>query len=164
MAIDEVDGQAWTRKHDNPSFPVVPSAPRTLYPKRLEDLIQICANRAPTERIHAAGSHWALSEAAMSDSVFVETHDPLSPEDARELLGSAPGVIIEDDPHAKIYPTPRNVAGKDEVYVGRIRKDASIDRGLALWLVSDNIRKGAALNAVQIAEEMHRRKLLKQKT
>ncbi len=86
------------------------------------------------------------------ESIFVETHDPLSPEDARELLGSASGVIVEDDPHAKLYPTPRNVAGKDEVYVGRIRKDHSIDRGLALWLVSDNIRKGAALNAVQIAE------------
>ena len=76
MAIDEIDGQAWTRKHDNPSFPVVPSAPRTLYPKSLEELIQIFAGRSPSERIHAAGSHWALSEAAMSDSVFVETHDP----------------------------------------------------------------------------------------
>ncbi len=76
MAIDEIDGQAWTRKHDNPSLPVVPSAPRTLYPKSLEELIQICAGRSPSERIHAAGSHWALSEAAMSDSVFVETHDP----------------------------------------------------------------------------------------
>ncbi|SFO42608.1 hypothetical protein SAMN05216332_11624 [Nitrosospira briensis] len=76
MAIDEVDGQNWTRKHDNPSFPVVSNAPRTLYPKSLEDLIHICTNRAPSERIHAAGSHWALSEAAISDSVFVETHDP----------------------------------------------------------------------------------------
>ena len=68
MAIDEIDGQAWTRKHDNPSLPVVPSAPRTLYPKSLEELIQICAGRSPSERIHAAGSHWALSEAAMSAS------------------------------------------------------------------------------------------------
>lgn len=86
------------------------------------------------------------------ESVFLETHDPLSAEDARELLGSAPGVIVEDDPHAKIYPTPHRVAGKDEVYVGRIRKDPSTARGLALWIVSDNVRKGAALNAVQIAE------------
>ena len=76
MVIDEIDGQIWTRKHDNPSLPVVPSAPRTLYPKSLEELIQICAGRTPSERIHAAGSHWALSEAAMSDSAFVETHDP----------------------------------------------------------------------------------------
>jgi aspartate-semialdehyde dehydrogenase len=86
-------------------------------------------------------------------AVFVETRDPISAEDARTILGSAPGVIIEDDPHAKLYPTPHGVAGKDEVYVGRIRKDPSTPYGLALWVVSDNIRKGAALNAVQIAEQ-----------
>jgi aspartate-semialdehyde dehydrogenase len=87
------------------------------------------------------------------ESVFVETYDPISAEDARTLLGFAPGVIVEDDPHAKLYPTPHQVAGKDEVYVGRIRRDPSAARGLALWIVSDNIRKGAALNAVQIAEQ-----------
>ena len=87
------------------------------------------------------------------ESVFIETFDPITPEDAREVLGSAPGVIVEDDPHARLYPTPHQVAGKDEVYVGRIRRDPSTARGLALWIVSDNVRKGAALNAVQIAEE-----------
>ena len=87
------------------------------------------------------------------ESVFVETHDPISADEARTLLGSAPGVIVEDDPHAKLYPTPHSVAGKDEVYVGRIRRDPSTSRGLALWIVSDNVRKGAALNAVQIAEQ-----------
>jgi aspartate-semialdehyde dehydrogenase len=87
------------------------------------------------------------------ESVFVETRDPISADEARVLLGSAPGVIVEDDPHAKLYPTPHQVAGKDEVYVGRIRKDPSTSRGLALWIVSDNVRKGAALNAVQIAEQ-----------
>ncbi len=86
------------------------------------------------------------------ESVFVETGKKITADDVRTLLGSAPGVIVEDDPHAKIYPTPHHVAGKDEVYVGRIRNDPSSDRGLALWLVSDNLRKGAALNAVQIAE------------
>jgi aspartate-semialdehyde dehydrogenase len=86
------------------------------------------------------------------ESVFVETRDKISADDVRVLLGSAPGVMVEDDPHAKLYPTPHHVAGKDEVYVGRIRNDPSSDRGLALWLVSDNLRKGAALNAVQIAE------------
>jgi aspartate-semialdehyde dehydrogenase len=86
------------------------------------------------------------------ESVFIETRDKISADDVRILLGSAPGVIVEDDPHAKLYPTPHHVAGKDEVYVGRIRNDPSSDRGLALWLVSDNLRKGAALNAVQIAE------------
>jgi len=62
-------------------------------------------------------------------------------------------LVVEDDPHARLYPTPHDVAGKDEVYVGRIRNDPSTDNGLALWIVSDNLRKGAALNAVQIAEQ-----------
>ena len=87
------------------------------------------------------------------ESVFIETAEKISADDARLLLGSAPGVIVEDDPHAKLYPTPHSVAGKDEVYVGRIREDASTGRGLALWIVSDNLRKGAALNSVQIAEQ-----------
>jgi len=86
------------------------------------------------------------------EAVFFETTEKLTPDEVRTLLGSAPGVIVEDDPHAKLYPTPLHVAGKDEVYVGRIRNDPSSERGLALWLVSDNLRKGAALNAVQIAE------------
>ncbi len=86
------------------------------------------------------------------ESVFVETRDPITPDEFRTLMGAAPGVVVEDDPNAKLYPTPRHVAGTDEVYVGRIRKDPSIARGLAMWIVSDNIRKGAALNAVQVAE------------
>jgi aspartate-semialdehyde dehydrogenase len=86
------------------------------------------------------------------ESVFVETTEKITADEARTLFGSAPGVMVEDDPHARIYPTPHHVAGKDEVYVGRIRNDPSTSRGLALWLVSDNLRKGAALNAVQIAE------------
>src|SRR5579859_345203 len=87
------------------------------------------------------------------ESVFIETTKKITADEARTLLGSAPGVIVEDDPHARLYPTPHHVAGKDEVYVGRIRRDPSTARGLALWIVSDNLRKGAALNAVQIAEE-----------
>ena len=88
-----------------------------------------------------------------AESVFVQTKDKLTADDARTLLGAAPGVIVQDDPHAKLYPTPHDVAGKDEVYVGRIREDISEKRGLLLWVVSDNLRKGAALNAVQIAEQ-----------
>jgi aspartate-semialdehyde dehydrogenase len=87
------------------------------------------------------------------ESVFIETSDPITADEVRTLLGSAPGIIVQDDPHAKLYPTPHDVAGKDEVYVGRIRRDPSTAHGLAVWIVSDNIRKGAALNAVQIAEE-----------
>jgi aspartate-semialdehyde dehydrogenase len=87
------------------------------------------------------------------ESVFVETTDKITPGQARELLEKAPGVIVQDDPHAKLYPTPHTVAGKDEVYVGRIREDPSTRHGILLWIVSDNLRKGAALNAVQIAEQ-----------
>ena len=87
------------------------------------------------------------------ESVFIETRDPITADEVRTLLGSSPGVIVEDDPHARLYPTPQQVAGKDDVYVGRIRKDHSTPRGIALWIVSDNVRKGAALNAVQIAEQ-----------
>jgi aspartate-semialdehyde dehydrogenase len=88
-----------------------------------------------------------------SESVIIETSEALEPDDVRTILGTAPGVIVADDPASRIYPTPNDVAGKDEVYVGRIRKDLSSERGIALWLVSDNLRKGAALNAVQIAEK-----------
>jgi aspartate-semialdehyde dehydrogenase len=86
------------------------------------------------------------------ETVFLETRRMIDADDARTLLGSSPGIIVEDDPAAKLYPTPRSVEGRDEVYVGRIRNDLSSSRGLALWIVSDNLRKGAALNAVQIAE------------
>src|SRR5579864_4494698 len=87
-----------------------------------------------------------------SESVLIETTEAIEPDDVRTLLGAAPGLVIEDDPAARIYPTPLHVAGHDDVYVGRIRKDLSSSHGIALWIVSDNLRKGAALNAVQIAE------------
>jgi aspartate-semialdehyde dehydrogenase len=87
-----------------------------------------------------------------SESVNIETVRRLSANDARAILSSAPGVLVYDDPTHKIYPMPLDVAGKDDVYVGRIREDDSIPNGLNLWIVADNLRKGAALNAVQIAE------------
>src|SRR5712692_1947919 len=87
------------------------------------------------------------------ESVFIETTQKITADEARTLFAMAPGVIGEDDPHAKLYPTPHQVAGKDAVYVGRIRNDPSVAHGLALWIVSDNLRKGAALNSVQIAEQ-----------
>ena len=87
------------------------------------------------------------------ESVFIETTENITADEARTLFGRSPGIVVEDDPHARLYPTPHGVAGKDEVYVGRIRNDASTKNGLALWIVSDNLRKGAALNAVQIAEQ-----------
>jgi aspartate-semialdehyde dehydrogenase len=92
-----------------------------------------------------------------SEAVHVEFTSPMAPEDARRILTQAPGVKVLDDPVISLYPQPWSAAGTDEVFVGRIRQDASHSRGLAMWIVADNIRKGAALNAVQIAEEMVKR-------
>lgn len=89
-----------------------------------------------------------------SEAINIETEKKLSVNEARAILSTAPGVLLYDDPAHQIYPMPLEVAGKDEVYVGRIREDESISNGLNLWVVADNLRKGAALNAVQIAEHL----------
>ena len=91
-----------------------------------------------------------------SESINVETEDKLSAEEARQLLSESPGVVVMDDPANRKYPLAVDVAGRDEVYVGRIREDRSIENGLNLWVVADNLRKGAALNAIQIAEMLDR--------
>jgi aspartate-semialdehyde dehydrogenase len=87
-----------------------------------------------------------------SESVNVETYVKLSAAEAKRILREAPGVIVADEPQDNVYPMPVEAAGKDATYVGRIREDDSVANGLNLWVVSDNLRKGAALNAVQIAE------------
>ncbi len=89
---------------------------------------------------------------AHSESVWVETEQPVSVAQAREAFAQAPGCVLMDEPENKVYPMPLFLSGKDEVFVGRIRKDLSDENGLSFWCVSDQIRKGAALNAVQIAE------------
>jgi len=96
-----------------------------------------------------------------SESVNVQTKRDLSPEECRELLSEAPGLIVLDDPGAGIYPLPIAAAGRDEVLVGRIRRDPSHERCLNLWVVGDNLRKGAATNAVQVAELLHQRNLVR---
>ena len=92
-----------------------------------------------------------------SEAVHIEFSQPMSPEEARRILAQAPGVKVLDDPVISLYPQPWSSAGTDEVFVGRIRRDTSHPRSLAMWIVADNLRKGAALNAVQIAEEMIKR-------
>ncbi len=89
---------------------------------------------------------------AHSESIWLETEEPVTPEQARAAFAAAEGVVLMDDPQAKVYPMPLFIAGKDPVYVGRIRKDISSDNGLTFWCVADQIKKGAALNAVQIAQ------------
>jgi aspartate-semialdehyde dehydrogenase len=87
-----------------------------------------------------------------SEAVHVETSRPMTPQEARRAFAAVPGVVVMDDPAEHLYPTPIQAAGKDDIYVGRVRTDPSVERGLAFWVVSDNLRKGAATNAVQIAE------------
>ena len=96
-----------------------------------------------------------------SAAIHVEFQEPVSPEEAREVLTAAPGVTVLDDPQRGLYPMPWNVAGEDDVFVGRIRRDLSHPNGLVMWVVSDNLRKGAALNSVQIAEELVARQCLR---
>ena len=96
-----------------------------------------------------------------SEAVNVQTRRELSPERARELLAAAPGVTVLDDPDAALYPLAIDATGSDEVFVGRIRRDPGHERALDLWIVADNLRKGAATNAVQLAELLHERGLVR---
>ncbi len=93
-------------------------------------------------------------------AVFVELTNPMAPEEFAGLLREAPGVVVQDDPRESVYPQPWEAAGQDPVFVGRIRRDLSHPNGIAFWTVGDNLRKGAALNALQIAEELISRKLI----
>jgi aspartate-semialdehyde dehydrogenase len=99
-----------------------------------------------------------------SESVNVQTREPLSPDECRELLSGFPGVLVMDDPANGIYPLAIDAAGRDEVLVGRIRRDPSHERCLNLWIVGDNLRKGAATNAVQLAELLKDRGLVRGRT
>jgi len=108
-----------------------------------DDSIRVTATtvRVPVFRCH-------------SESLNIETEMKLSANEARAILSGAPGVVVYDDPKKNLYPLAIDVTGKDEIYVGRIREDESIPNGLNMWIVLDNVRKGAALNAVQIAEQL----------
>ncbi len=108
--------------------------------------IQVCPTcvRVPVENCH-------------SESILVETEKKITVEQARKLFAATPGIVVVDDLAAKSYPMPSTCNGRDEVFVGRIREDLSSPNGLAFWCVSDNLRKGAATNAVQIAELLIRR-------
>lgn len=97
---------------------------------------------------------------AHSEAVWVETEKPVSPEEAREAFAKAEGVVLQDNPSQKEYPMPLFVAGQDPVYVGRVRKDLANPNGLTFWVVADQIKKGAALNAVQIAQYLIKEKAI----
>ncbi|MCB1057007.1 MAG: aspartate-semialdehyde dehydrogenase [Acidobacteria bacterium] len=112
-------------------------------PKILEANISV---HATCVRVPVSSSH--------GEAVWLETERPVTPDVARELLRNAPGVAVVDDPAAGLFPTSTGAAGRDPVQVGRIRRDPTSENGLALWISADNIRKGAALNAIQIAEHL----------
>ena len=95
-----------------------------------------------------------------SEAVNIEFEKPLSADEARDILREAPGVLVIDKREPGGYITPHEAAGEDATYVSRIREDPTVDNGLVLWCVSDNLRKGAALNAIQIAEVLMNRKLI----
>ena len=101
---------------------------------------------ATTVRVPVQGGH--------SESVNVEFEKPFELDDVRRLMAEVPGVVIQDDPAHNVYPMPINAWGTDPVYVGRIRRDFSVENGINYWCVADNLRKGAATNAVQIAERL----------
>jgi aspartate-semialdehyde dehydrogenase len=114
-----------------------------------DDTIRVTAT---TVRIPVVGGH--------SESVNIEFEKPFELSDITQTLSAAPGVVVQDDVQAKIYPMPLWAHEKDEVFVGRIRRDESQDNTLNMWIVSDNLRKGAATNAIQIAEYMREKGLL----
>jgi aspartate-semialdehyde dehydrogenase len=118
-----------------------------------DDSIQVCPTcvRVPVGNCH-------------SESILVETERKLTVEEARELFAAMPGIIVVDKLDARQYPTPMSCDGRDEVFIGRIREDLSSSNGLAFWCVSDNLRKGAATNAVQIAELLARNQSRARKT
>jgi aspartate-semialdehyde dehydrogenase len=124
---------------------------------------------AETRKILGAGEELRISATCArvpvvtghSESVNVQTRDALTPEDCRELLASAPGIVVMDNPAKGVYPMASAAAGQDQVLVGRIRRDPSHERCLNLWVVGDNLRKGAATNTVQLAELLHQRGLLR---
>jgi aspartate-semialdehyde dehydrogenase len=99
---------------------------------------------ATTVRVPVFDSH--------SESINIETKEPFEVEDVKKLFANSPGLVLQDDPSNNVYPLARSAAGTDEVYVGRVRRDFSVENGLNIWCVADNIRKGAATNTIQIAE------------
>lgn len=131
--IDVFEDNAYTREE----MKMVGETQKIMHAPDLK--IAATAVRIPVYRSHA-------------ESIFIETEQSLSPDEARRILAAAPGIVVQDDPGRNMYPMPLFSSNRDEVFVGRIRKDLSCEHGLGLWVAADQIRKGAATNAIQIAE------------
>ena len=133
--VDQFQEDGYTREEDK----MLHETRRIL--GRPDLAVEATCVRVPVERCH-------------SEAVSVELDRPLDPDRAREILAAAPGIEIRDDPATGLSPQPAHMAGRDEVAVGRLRASRVFEGGLALWLVGDQLRKGAAVNAVQIAEKL----------
>jgi aspartate-semialdehyde dehydrogenase len=175
-AIDELMEQSHAILHDQPA------AKAAIYPRQIAFNVLAQAGSFPAGDDHTDEERKLINETRKilgdegirvsatcvrvpvvtghSEAVNVETKRPLSPERARELLAAAPGVTVVDDPAAGRYPMAIDAAGKDDVFVGRIRRDPGNESALDIWVVSDNLRKGAATNTVQLAEALVERGLL----
>jgi aspartate-semialdehyde dehydrogenase len=175
-AIDELMEQSHAILHDQPA------AKPAIYPQQIAFNVLAQAGSFPDGDDHTDEERKLINETRKilgdqaikvsatcvrvpvvtghSEAINVETRRPLSPEHARELLAAAPGVTVVDDPAAGRYPMAIDAAGKDDVFVGRIRRDPGNEQALDLWVVSDNLRKGAATNTVQLAELLVERDLL----
>jgi aspartate-semialdehyde dehydrogenase len=176
-AIDELMEQSHAILHDQPT------AKPAIYPQRIAFNVLAQAGSFPDGDDHTDEERKLINETRKilgdqeirvsatcvrvpvvtghSEAVNVETKRPLGPERARELLAAAPGVTVVDDPAAGRYPMAIDAAGKDDVFVGRIRRDPGNEQALDIWVVSDNLRKGAGTNTVQLAELLVERNLLK---
>ncbi len=177
-AVDELEGQAHALLHQQEP------AASEVYPHRIafNVLPQVETFKdgddytteerkimAETRKILELGDELGISATCArvpvfvghSQSVNVQTREPLSPEECRELLSAAPGTVVVDAPAEGVYPLATDAAGRDEVLVGRIRRDPSHPQCLNIWIVGDNLRKGAATNAVQVAELLHQRDLIR---
>lgn len=176
-----VSGTGWRAVDELQAQTKDPNAPRTVYPHKIhgnvfpeigglkdgglysEERKMIDETRkifdAPDLAIDATCVRVPVA-IGHSEAIHLELERPMSPEEARAILERAPGLVVVDNPRESLYPTPLDVAGNDPVYVGRIRSDPSHGRGLALWVVGDNLRKGAALNAIQVFELVARNRWL----
>ncbi len=155
LGNEEIDSQVYPHQIAFNVLPHIDVFEDNLYTKEemkmVKETIKIIGDdsiaiTATTVRVPVFVSH--------SESVNLELEKEFSLEDVREILSNAEGVTLQDNPDKNIYPTPINAAGKDDCFVGRVRRDETLESGLNLWIVSDNLRKGAALNAIQIAERL----------
>src|SRR6185369_5158233 len=140
MAIDRVFNSPWTRKHDDPRFALIPQAPEIAYPTTLEDLIDLCKNRPADKRLKAAGSHWGLSQAAISDNTFLETHDP------RNLHKALTATLHDVIPHCLNVPFLANMVTEDAPLLGKLSYLIHVESGKRIYQLYSELDADSDVN------------------